>query len=68
MPPASRRGCSRRWRSGEFTLDRGGNPGDDTSGSFDVSFVTDGSYGSGRGVSGTFRATAIDGGYGDWIP
>ena len=53
---------------GQFILDRGGNPGDDTSGSFDVSFVTDGSYGSGRGVSGTFRAVALDGGYGDWIP
>jgi len=53
---------------GQFTLDTGGNPGDLTSGSFEVSFVTDGTYGSGRGVSGTFRATAIDGGYGDWIP
>lgn len=53
---------------GQFTLDTGGNPGDDTSGSFDVSFVADGSYGSGRGVSGHFRATALDGGYGDWIP
>jgi len=53
---------------GQFTLDTGGSPGEDTSGSFDVSFVSDGSYGSGRGVSGHFRATALDGGYGDWVP
>jgi hypothetical protein len=53
---------------GEFTLDKGGNPGDDTSGSFSASFVSDGSYGSGRAVSGRFHATALDGGYGDWIP
>ncbi|HEY1906091.1 MAG TPA: hypothetical protein VGG91_08620 [Myxococcaceae bacterium] len=53
---------------GEFTLDKGGNPGDDTSGSFNASFVSDGSYGSGRAVSGRFHATALDGGYGDWIP
>ena len=64
-PPASQPGCF-RVAVGQFILDRGGNPGDDTSGSFDVSFVTDGSYGSGRGVSGTFRAVALDGGYGDW--
>ena len=53
---------------GEFTLDHGGNPGDDTSGSFSASFVSDGSYGSGRAVSGTFSGPALDGGYGDWIP
>ena len=53
---------------GEFTLDKGENPGDDTSGSFSASFVSDGSYGSGRAVSGRFHATALDGGYGDWIP
>ena len=53
---------------GEFTLDQGGNPGDDTSGSFSTSFVSDGSYGSGRGVSGRFRGMALDAGYGDWIP
>jgi hypothetical protein len=49
---------------GEFTLDRGGNPGDDTKGSFSASFVSDGSYGSGRAVSGGFHAIALDGGYG----
>lgn len=53
---------------GEFTLDRGGNPGDDTRGSFSASFVSDGSYGSGRAVSGTFHAVAIDAGFGDWSP
>jgi hypothetical protein len=53
---------------GEFTLDKGGNPGDDTSGTFSASFVSDGTYGSGRAVSGRFHATALDGGYGDWIP
>ena len=53
---------------GEFTLDKGGNPGDDTSGRFSASFVSDGTYGSGRAVSGRFHATALDGGYGDWIP
>lgn len=53
---------------GEFTLDQGGNPGDDTSGNFSASFVSDGEYGSGRAVSGTFRGTALDGGYGDWTP
>ena len=53
---------------GEFTLDKGGNPGDDTSGSFSASFVSDGSYGSGRAVSGTFSGIALDAGYGDWIP
>jgi hypothetical protein len=53
---------------GQFTLGQGGNPGEETSGSFDVSFVTDGSYGSGRGVSGSFRGVALDGGYGDWVP
>ena len=53
---------------GDFTLDKGGNPGDDTSGSFNASFVSDGTYGSGRAVSGRFHATALDGGYGDWIP
>lgn len=53
---------------GEFTLDKGGDPGDDTSGSFSASFVSDGTYGSGRAVSGRFHATALDGGYGDWIP
>jgi hypothetical protein len=50
---------------GEFTLDKGGNPGDDTSGSFSASFVADGTYGSGRAVSGRFHAIALDGGYGD---
>lgn len=50
---------------GEFTLDKGGNPGDDTSGSFSASFVSDGTYGSGRAVSGRFHAIALDGGYGD---
>ena len=50
---------------GEFTLDTGGNPGDDTRGSFSASFVSDGSYGSGRAVTGRFHATALDGGYGD---
>jgi hypothetical protein len=49
---------------GEFTLDTGGNPGDDTRGSFSASFVSDGSYGSGRAVSGNFHAVALDGGYG----
>ena len=49
---------------GEFTLDTGGNPGDDTRGSFSASFVSDGSYGSGRAVSGSFHAIALDGGYG----
>ena len=53
---------------GEFTLDHGGNPGDDTSGSFSASFVSDGSYGSGRAVSGNFSGIALDAGYGDWIP
>ena len=50
---------------GEFTLDKGGNPGDDTKGSFSASFVGDGSYGSGRAVSGSFHAIALDAGYGD---
>lgn len=49
---------------GEFTLERGGNPGDDTKGSVSASFVSDGSYGSGRAVSGSFHAIALDGGYG----
>ena len=49
---------------GEFTLDKGGNPGDDTKGSFSASFVSDGSYGSGRAVTGNFHAVALDGGYG----
>ncbi len=49
---------------GEFTLDTGGNPGDDTRGNFSASFVSDGSYGSGRAVSGNFHAIALDGGYG----
>ena len=49
---------------GEFTLDQGGNPGDDTKGSFSASFVSDGTYGSGRAVSGSFHAIALDGGYG----
>jgi len=53
---------------GQFTLDKGGNPGEDTSGSFSASFVSDGTYGSGRGVTGTFHALALDGGYGDWVP
>ena len=53
---------------GEFTLDKGGNPGDDTQGSFSASFISDGSYGSGRAVSGTFHAVAIDAGFGDWAP
>jgi hypothetical protein len=50
---------------GQFTLDTGGNPGDDTKGNFSASFVADGSYGSGRAVTGTFHAVALDGGYGD---
>lgn len=53
---------------GSFNLDQGGNPGDVTAGSFSASFVSDGSYGSGRAVTGTFHAVALDGGYGDWIP
>jgi hypothetical protein len=53
---------------GQFILDKGGNPGDDTSGSFSASFVTDGTYGSGRAVSGNFDGVALDGGYGDWPP
>ena len=53
---------------GQFNLDRGGNPGEVTSGRFSVSFVANGSYGSGRAVTGTFHAVALDGGYGDWIP
>ena len=59
LPPVS---------TGQFTLDKGGNPGEDTSGSFSASFVSDGTYGSGRGVTGTFHAVALDGGYGDWTP
>jgi len=50
---------------GQFTLDQGGNPGDDTKGNFSASFVSDGSYGSGRAVTGNFHAIALDGGYGD---
>lgn len=50
---------------GEFTLDTGGNPGEDTKGSFSASFVGDGNYGSGRAVSGRFHGTALDAGYGD---
>ena len=50
---------------GEFTLDTGGNPGEDTKGSFSASFVSDGNYGSGRAVSGRFHGTALDAGYGD---
>ncbi|HEY3586288.1 MAG TPA: hypothetical protein VGK85_04005 [Myxococcaceae bacterium] len=53
---------------GEFTLDHGGNPGDDTKGSFSASFVSDESYGAGRAISGTFHAVAIDAGFGDWTP
>ena len=53
---------------GQFNLDTGGNPGDVTAGSFSASFVADGSYGSGRAVTGTFHAVALDGGYGDWTP
>ena len=53
---------------GQFNLDQGGNPGELTAGSFSASFVADGSYGSGRAVTGTFHAVALDGGYGDWIP
>ena len=49
-------------------LDHGGNPGDDTKGSFSASFVSDGSYAAGRAVSGTFHAVAIDAGFGDWTP
>jgi len=50
---------------GQFTLDQGGNPGDDTRGNFSASFVSDGSYGSGRAVTGNFHAIALDGGFGD---
>jgi hypothetical protein len=53
---------------GEFQLTQGGNPGEVSAGNFSVSFVADGSYGSGRGVTGTFHATTLDGGYGDWTP
>lgn len=52
---------------GEFTLDTGGDPGTDTKGSFSASFGS-GDYASGRAVSGSFHATALDAGYGDWIP
>jgi hypothetical protein len=55
-------------RTGEFELTQGGNPGQVSAGSFSVSFVSDGSYGSGRGVTGTFHARTLDGGYGDWTP
>ncbi len=55
-------------RTGEFQLTQGGNPGEVSAGNFSVSFVSDGSYGSGRGVTGTFHATTLDGGYGDWTP
>ena len=53
---------------GQFNLDQGGNPGELAAGSFSASFVADGSYGSGRAVTGTFHAVALDGGYGDWTP
>jgi hypothetical protein len=53
---------------GQFNLDQGGNPGDLSAGSFSASFVADGSYGSGRAVTGTFHAVTLDGGYGDWTP
>ena len=50
---------------GEFTLENGGNPGEDTKGNFSASFVSDGNYGSGRAVTGRFHAVALDGSYGD---
>lgn len=53
---------------GDMQLESGGNVGEFTKGNFSMSFVSDGSYGSGRTLYGNFSGQALDAGYGDWIP
>lgn len=53
---------------GDLQLETGGNVGQPTKGNFSMSFVNDGSYGSGRTLYGNFSGQAQDAGYGDWIP
>jgi hypothetical protein len=53
---------------GDLQLEQGGNVGEPTKGNFSMSFVADGSYGSGRTLYGNFSGEAQDAGYGDWIP
>jgi len=53
---------------GDLALESGGNVGQPTQGNFSMSFVNDGSYGSGRTLYGNFSGTAQDAGFDDWIP
>ncbi len=55
-------------KQGDLQLDKGGAPGQLTQGNFSLSFVADGSYGSGRSMQGKFSGPALDAGYGDWPP
>ena len=48
---------------GTLNLSQGGAPKQLTSGDFSLSFVDDGSYGSGRTVLGSFAGIALDGGF-----
>jgi hypothetical protein len=48
---------------GSMHLGSGGNVGQSTSGDFSIAFVTDGSYGSGRTLYGSFGGVAIDAGF-----
>ncbi|MBJ6761092.1 hypothetical protein JGU66_09985 [Myxococcaceae bacterium JPH2] len=49
---------------GDLVLDKGGNPGEATSGDFSLSFRKGDAYGAGRSMEGTFSATALDAGFG----
>jgi len=50
---------------GVLELDNGGNVGQTTQGSFSMSFVSDGGFGGGFTLQGSFSGIAKDAGYGD---
>ena len=52
-------------KQGELELHEGGAPGEETRGEFTMSFEQGDGFGAGRTLTGTFRATAQDAGFGD---
>jgi hypothetical protein len=52
---------------GDLKLSSGGNPGEQTSGNFSLSFVNSPNTGGGRTLQGNFSGLAVDAGYGPGI-
>lgn len=51
-------------KQGDIKLTEGGKIGEETSGTFSLSFVQSGDYGGGRSIHGNFFGKAADAGYG----